>query len=66
MNDLTFIDRLDWSKLSAEVVHKINLLKIAANSTGDANTLHMIRRDLVLPNLDLLRRFCEAIKEGGE
>ena len=66
MSDTDFLDRLDWDKLTSEVVKKIGYLRYASNSFDDVDSRHIIRRDLILPHLDLLRRFCEAITEDGE
>lgn len=52
----------DWDGLKAEVGEKIDLLRASFEALGDGQTRAVYMRDIGLPLLELLARFCMAFQ----
>lgn len=52
---------IDWKGLEEEVILKMRLLQTSVGTGMDAATRQMYVRDLVMPAVELLGRFCNCV-----
>lgn len=56
----------DWNKIKEEVGEKIAILEALDKSQQGTVLYDNIMRDLILPAVTHLARFCECVQEEGE